>query len=79
MELDPDWQGHGIGGDILSGLLDDARRLGKPLTLTALTSDTRAIAFYERHGLRIIRREPHRVFMQSAGVAPSPGVRPRAG
>jgi GNAT superfamily N-acetyltransferase len=68
MELDPKWQGHGIGGEILAELLGRAEAIGKPLTLVALTSDNRAIAFYERHGLRIARREPHRVFMSSAGA-----------
>jgi GNAT superfamily N-acetyltransferase len=68
MELRSEWQGRGIGGEILTGLLGRAEALGKPLTLFALTSDTRAIAFYERHGLRILRREPHRVFMSSGGT-----------
>jgi ribosomal protein S18 acetylase RimI-like enzyme len=67
MELGPEWQGRGIGGEIISELLGRAEALGKPLTLFALTSDTRAIAFYERHGLRILGREPHRVFMSSGG------------
>jgi GNAT superfamily N-acetyltransferase len=65
MELDPDHQGKGIGGEILSGLLERAETLGNPLTLFALTSDTRAIDFYQRHGLTVVRREPHRVFMSS--------------
>ncbi len=68
MELDPKWQGHGIGGEILTELLGRAAALAKPLTLVALTSDTRAIAFYERHGLSVVGREPHRVFMSSDGA-----------
>ena len=67
MELAPDWQGKGVGGSILSWLLEQARQRGKPLTLTALKSDPRAIAFYERHGLGITGSEPNRVFMASPG------------
>lgn len=73
MELAPQWQGKGIGSGILSWLLEQAQQLGKPLTLTALTSDPRAIAFYQRHGLTIVRSEPNRVFMASKAPVPRTG------
>lgn len=66
LELDPDWQGLGVGGEILDQLLTSAAQRAKRLTLSVLPPNTRALRFYERHGLEVVGREEHRILMASA-------------
>jgi ribosomal protein S18 acetylase RimI-like enzyme len=65
IELLPAWQGRGLGTDILRCLLRRARETHLPLTLHVLRANPRAVALYERVGLRVVGSEPVRLLMRS--------------
>ena len=46
----PEHQGRGIGSRCMALVLEKARGLGLPVRLRALKVNSRALAFYERHG-----------------------------
>jgi GNAT superfamily N-acetyltransferase len=51
----PGYQSHGIGGSILDWLETEARNIGaQNLWVAASEFNTRALAFYERHGFRSV-------------------------
>ena len=50
----PEYQGRGIGAACMRGIIDDASREQKPVTLQVLRINTRATAFYERLGFTIV-------------------------
>lgn len=56
IEIDPAYQGRGIGGQIVTSLLGEARRRGQHLVLDVLTVNPRARALYERLGLAEVSR-----------------------
>ena len=56
IEIDPRYQGHGVGTRIISALLDEAQRKGKDLVLDVLTVNRRAYALYQRLGLTEVAR-----------------------
>ena len=56
IELDPAYQGRGVGSHLLAGLLDEAAAAGLPLTLDVLVVNSRARALYERLGFREVGR-----------------------
>ena len=58
IELAPQWQSKGLGGEILRSLLHRAERSGKPLALRTLRVNTRALHSYQRQGLRVVGEEP---------------------
>lgn len=64
-----EWRGKGIGGDILEGLVGEARRRG--LREAVLSAQSHAIAFYLRHGFRAEGAEymeagiPHRLMRRT--------------
>lgn len=66
--VSPDAQGRGVGGMLLSALVEEIRAAGYPLAeLETLASNERAIGFYQRHGFSIVwRREK---FSNSLGYA----------
>lgn len=47
----PESQGRGVGGKLLSDIIDDAKSLERPIYLE--TSTTENIPFYEKYGLQI--------------------------
>jgi GNAT superfamily N-acetyltransferase len=51
IEIDPGYQGRGIGTRIISALADQAERTGQDLVLDVLTVNRRARALYQRLGL----------------------------
>ncbi len=52
--VDPNWQGQGIGTQLINTLSDHARHLGKSvLVLDVVVENTRAVALYKRHGFVI--------------------------
>jgi len=58
-------RGHGIGALVLSALLRSAAKRSQPLRLRVLAVNTRAQAFYRRHGFRESFSTAERVFMEA--------------
>ncbi|MER6146065.1 N-acetyltransferase [Streptomyces sparsogenes] len=56
IERHPDHQGRGIGGQLIRGLLHQARKQGRDLTLDALVVNQGAQALYRRLGLHEVTR-----------------------
>lgn len=56
IEVDPGHQGHGIGTQIIRALIDEARERGQDLVLDVLTVNHRALALYQRLGMREVGR-----------------------
>lgn len=48
----PDWQGRGIGSEIVRHLVERARELGSALTLQVHKANPRAARLYESLGFR---------------------------
>ncbi|MGW3359647.1 N-acetyltransferase family protein [Streptomyces bungoensis] len=80
IELHPDHQGRGIGAGLIRFLAGAAARRGQSLVLDVLAVNTRALAFYRRHGFREEARHEEgatKVRMRRP-AAPPPGVGGRA-
>lgn len=60
------FRGQGMGAALLTRILHDAEKLGKPVRLRVLRVNTRAQALYARHGFSIFDETPERVFMECA-------------
>jgi GNAT superfamily N-acetyltransferase len=60
IEIHPGHQGHGIGTQIISALMEEAERKGQDLVLDVLTVNRRAQAFYRRLGLTEVIRHGDR-------------------
>ncbi len=60
----PGFQNRGIGSAIVQSLLAEARTSGLPLTLNVLKSNPDARRLYERLGLRVVRENAERFFME---------------
>ena len=58
-------RGHGVGARIIGALLRSAAQRDRPLRLRVLAVNTRAQAFYSRHGFREAFRTAERVFMEA--------------
>jgi ribosomal protein S18 acetylase RimI-like enzyme len=56
IELDPPYQGRGVGGRLIGGLLREAAAAGLPVTLDVLVVNSRARALYQRLGFRELGR-----------------------
>lgn len=65
VELLPAWQNRGLGTDILRWLLRRAHETHRPLSLHVLKTNPRAVALYEREGLRVVGSEPAKLLMRS--------------
>lgn len=74
MAVMPDWRGRGVGGALLVQAIQAARERGQ--TSVELSAQTRAIAFYLRHGFSVLGDEymdagiPHRAMKLELGVSP---------
>jgi ribosomal protein S18 acetylase RimI-like enzyme len=64
IELLPAWQGRGIGSSIVRWLMEEAARVGKPLTLRVLHVNGRARALYERLGFRPFKEIETHVYLR---------------
>lgn len=70
IEIHPDYQGRGIGAQLLQSLIDTAGRRAQTLALDVLAINTRALAFYRRHGFREVVRhgkDDRKIRMRFAG------------
>ncbi|MEU1597490.1 GNAT family N-acetyltransferase [Streptomyces sp. NPDC005708] len=56
IELHPHYQGRGIGAQLIQSLIDTAAQRSQGLILDVLAVNTRAHAFYQRHGFREVAR-----------------------
>ena len=65
--LVPELQGKGIGSEIISRFLDDAKKFGKMPTLSVMKNNP-ARSLYERHGFRATREDDYKVYMQWIGA-----------
>ncbi|OEV03059.1 GNAT family N-acetyltransferase [Streptomyces nanshensis] len=74
LELHPDHQGQGVGARVLRTVTEAAAAGGRALFLDVLTVNTRARAFYERHGFRDVARHGlggFKVTMRHVGSPPA--------
>jgi len=71
IQLLPEFQGRGIGSDLILRELAHAKALGKPLRLQVLRANDRARALYERLGFRVVGETEHH-FMMLFEMHPSP-------
>jgi GNAT superfamily N-acetyltransferase len=72
--LVPDARGNGVGRRLIEHVIDNAARLGAPVTLHVAVGN-RARRFYERLGFRAVTEDAMNVFMErpvSAGRADPP-------
>ena len=74
MAVMPCWRGRGVGGALLAQVIQAARERGQ--TSVELSAQTRAMAFYLRHGFSVLGDEymdagiPHRAMKLQLGVSP---------
>jgi ribosomal protein S18 acetylase RimI-like enzyme len=59
------FRGHGIGSQVLEGVLNNAKAQAKPVTLRVLRVNRRAQALYEKHGFKVTEESPERFVMAS--------------
>lgn len=64
----PDFQGRGIGREIMRGFQKKAAQLGQPLRLSVFRTNPRALSFYQNLGFRVTEETPefHRLEWLSA-------------
>lgn len=48
--IHPDFQGRGVGASVLKEILGRAEDLQRPVRLQCMRENSRALAFYKRHG-----------------------------
>jgi len=61
IEIQPSHQNRGIGGRIVSDIVDQAHKRGKVVKVSVALKDERAYWFYQRHGFRPVgQTETHR-------------------
>ena len=56
---------HGIGSEILEGVLQSAKEKRKPVSLRVLKVNKRAQALYAKHGFKVTGETAERLFMAS--------------
>ncbi|MGW7258980.1 GNAT family N-acetyltransferase [Streptomyces sp. NPDC054834] len=77
IELHPDHQGRGIGSKLIRGLLRQAQRQGRDLTLDVLAVNQRAQALYRRLGLHeVTRHSEEGIKIRMSTKPPQPGRPP---
>jgi ribosomal protein S18 acetylase RimI-like enzyme len=74
LELLPAWQNRGIGTEILRWLLAQAANAGRALKLQVLRANPRAVALYERQGLRVVSRDQIRLVMRAEAATTDIGA-----
>jgi ribosomal protein S18 acetylase RimI-like enzyme len=56
IEIEPRWQGRGVGTELLSTLISEAGQNGQDLVLDVLAVNHRAMALYQRLGMTEVAR-----------------------
>jgi ribosomal protein S18 acetylase RimI-like enzyme len=75
IELHPDYQGCGIGSQLIRSLLHQARLQGRDLTLDVLVVNQRAQALYRRLGLHeVTRHGENDIKIRMSTKPPQPGL-----
>jgi ribosomal protein S18 acetylase RimI-like enzyme len=64
LHLHPDHQGQGHGSEIMARLIRLAHSGRKPVELSVLTTNSRALVFYERHGFIVVETTAQKVRMR---------------
>ena len=60
LQIQPSYQNRGIGGRILSDIVNQAHKRGKSVKLSVASKNDRANLFYQRHGFRqVAETETH--------------------
>jgi len=65
IQILPEYQGRGLGSELILHELAHAKALGKPLRLQVLRANDRARALYERLGFRLIGETENHLLMTS--------------
>ena len=61
----PEYQGQGIGSQIVKNILKEVTVKGKKLTLTVIKHNARVLPFYERLGLQVVSENEERFVLSS--------------
>jgi len=69
----PEYQGRGIGSELIREVIAGATTMGRPLLLHVLKVNKRAQGFYHRHGFEIVGDIEGRHVMQFRGQAHGTG------
>jgi ribosomal protein S18 acetylase RimI-like enzyme len=62
--LRPEWQGRGVGTEMVRAVKRRARAASKPATLAVLHNNPRAQALYERMGFREVQRDRYKRYLR---------------
>ena len=62
--LRPDWQGQGIGTNLVRDIVRRAEAVGRATSLYVLRTNKRAQALYERLGFRVFGGDEHRRYLR---------------
>jgi GNAT superfamily N-acetyltransferase len=60
----PSRRRHGVGAELMAGLLERAAAEGHPGISLSVEQHSPAVAFYERHGFERVREDPNAVVMR---------------
>ena len=69
IEVDPRWQGTGIGTSVVRSLLQRGAELRRPVGLRVLRTNTGALALYERLGFVSFRETAERIYLRADPAA----------
>ncbi len=62
--LTPEYQGKGIGSQIVNNLIEEAEKKSKSLTLKVLRSNIDARTFYENKGFQVVKEDEKRFYLE---------------
>jgi ribosomal protein S18 acetylase RimI-like enzyme len=65
IEIDPRWQGAGVGTAVVSSLLQRGAETGRPVGLRVLRTNAAARALYERLGFVAFRETDERIYLRA--------------
>lgn len=74
----PEYQARGIGAAVLKQLLAESAKRGRAVSLSVMKGN-RALAFYRRHGFRVIDEDRHKIYLRFEPKRPLRGIGPSMG